>query len=164
MCQVRFFRARRLGLLACAPAVFLFSGVLHARDAISSSQISINHFIYIIQENHSFDNYFGTCPGADGIKPGTKLADKPGGPGIYKPFHFSGNAIPRDLDHSWSAAVTAYNHGRMDGFVWAEWPAPAASPISASKNRVAEDCAFAGTERSFLSFSETLAAHSRCNE
>ncbi|MGD1102196.1 MAG: alkaline phosphatase family protein, partial [Terriglobia bacterium] len=29
----------------------------------------IQHVIWIIQENHSFDNYFGTFPHADGIPP-----------------------------------------------------------------------------------------------
>ena len=37
----------------------------------------INHVIWIIQENRSFDNYFGTYPGADGIPPGTCLAKLP---------------------------------------------------------------------------------------
>ena len=27
----------------------------------------IEHFIVLMQENHTFDNYFGTYPGADGI-------------------------------------------------------------------------------------------------
>ena len=108
--------------VSCAPAVFLFPGVLRAQDASFSDRIPINHFIYIIQENHSFDNYFGTYPGANGIPSGTKLADKPNGPRIYKPFHFSGNAIPKDLSHAWQAARTAWNQGAMDGFVWAEWP------------------------------------------
>ena len=31
----------------------------------------IEHFVVLMQENHSFDNYFGTFPGADGIPPGT---------------------------------------------------------------------------------------------
>lgn len=30
----------------------------------------IAHVVFIIQENRSFDNYFGTFPGADGIPPG----------------------------------------------------------------------------------------------
>ena len=30
----------------------------------------IKHFIVLMQENHSFDNYFGTYPGADGIPTG----------------------------------------------------------------------------------------------
>jgi phospholipase C len=123
MCQVRFAAVWRFLSVSCAPAALLcFPGVLNAQDANSSDTIPINHFIYIIQENHSFDNYFGTYPKADGIKPGTKLAEKPGGPRIYKPFHLSGNAIPQDLSHAWDAARTAYDHGRMDGFVWAEWP------------------------------------------
>lgn len=121
MCQSRFAAVWRLGLTICAPAVFLFPGVLKAKDANSSSEIPINYFICIIQENHSFDNYFGTYPGANGIPPGTKLADRPNGPRIYKPFHLKGNA-PSDLSHTWEAARTAWNHGAMDGFVWAEWP------------------------------------------
>ena len=95
--------------------------MLNAQDA-TPSKIPINHFIYIIQENHSFDNYFGTYPGANGIPPGTKLAERPNGPRIYKLFHFVGDAIPKDLAHSWESAFTAYNHGAMDGFIWAEWP------------------------------------------
>ena len=27
----------------------------------------IKHFVFIMQENRSFDSYFGTYPGADGI-------------------------------------------------------------------------------------------------
>ena len=122
MCQVRLFAVWRCLSRFWAPAVFFFPGVLNAQNATSSDKIPINHFIYIIQENHSFDNYFGTYPGANGIPPGTKLADKPNGPRIYKPFHFSGNGIPKDLSHAWQAALTAWNHGAMDGFVWAEWP------------------------------------------
>ena len=108
MCQSRLAAAWCLGLLTCAPAVFLFSGDVYAQDATSSSQIPINHFIYIIQENHSFDNYFGTYPGANGIPAGTKLADHPNGPRKYKPFHFVGNAVPRDLAHGWQSAITAW--------------------------------------------------------
>jgi phospholipase C len=122
MCRVRFLAGWPLLLLSCTPAVLLFPGVLKAQDETSSEKIPINYFIYIIQENHSFDNYFGTYPGANGIPPGTKLADRPDGPRIYKPFHLVGNAIPQDLSHSWEAARIAWNNGGMDGFVWAEWP------------------------------------------
>jgi hypothetical protein len=94
-----------------------------ANAQLCGEQIPINHFIYIIQENHTFDSYFGTYPGANGIPPGIRLAERPDGPRIYKPFHFTGNAIPHDLSHSWQAARTAWNNGCMDGFIWAEWPA-----------------------------------------
>jgi phospholipase C len=33
----------------------------------SGAQTPIQHLIFIVQENHSFDNYFGTYPGAKGI-------------------------------------------------------------------------------------------------
>ena len=33
----------------------------------SGAQTPIKHLIFIVQENHSFDNYFGTYPGANGI-------------------------------------------------------------------------------------------------
>ena len=42
--------------------------ILPALAAYSQSAgIPIEHFIFIIQENHSFDNYFGTNIWADGI-------------------------------------------------------------------------------------------------
>jgi len=95
---------------------------LSGSPASASEGIPINHFIYIIQENRSFDNYFGTFPGANGIPPGTKLAFRPGGPPQVGPFHLKRTTIPQDLSHSWQAARTAWNQGKMDGFLWAEWP------------------------------------------
>jgi phospholipase C len=122
MCQLPIAAVWRSFLFSCVSAVSLsLPGVLRAQDE-TSSKIPVDHFIYIIQENHSFDNYFGTYPGANGIPAGTKLADKPDGPRIYKPFHLVGNAIPKDLAHSWESARTAWRNGAMDGFVWAEWP------------------------------------------
>jgi phospholipase C len=122
MCQLRLLAGWLFLFLSFPTALSLFPGVLKAQDETSSEEIPINYFIFIIQENHSFDNYFGTYPGANGIPAGTKLAERPYGPRIYKPFHFVGNAIPQDLAHSWEAARVAWNHGAMDGFVWAEWP------------------------------------------
>jgi len=81
----------------------------------------IKHLIWIIQENHSFDNYFGTFPGADGIPPGTCLPVLPGSKGCVKPFHYSSVNLPIcDIPHTWEAAHAAYDNGKMDGFVWAE--------------------------------------------
>jgi phospholipase C len=88
----------------------------------SPSHIPIDHFIYIIQENHSFDSYFGTFPGANGIPAGTALPEYPGGPPTIRPFHLTGSHIPHDLKHTWQAAQTDYDNGKMDGFMWAEWP------------------------------------------
>ena len=82
------------------------------------SNIPLNHFIYIIQENITFDHYFGTFPGADGIPADVKLAYRPGEPPTLAPFHLHQTSIPRDLNHSWQAAHVAADGGKMDGFLW----------------------------------------------
>jgi phospholipase C len=84
--------------------------------------IPLEHFIYIIQENITFDHYFGTYPGADGIPANTLLPYLPGGKPQMAPFHLHQTFIPHDLNHSWQAAHAAMDNGKMDGFLWAEWP------------------------------------------
>jgi phospholipase C len=104
------------GLLALMtlPAVAAYS---------QSAGIPIEHFIFIIQENHSFDNYFGTYPGADGIPPGTALADFPGGPLVHQPFRITTTHIPHDLPHGWINLRVQWHNGAMDGFLWSYPPA-----------------------------------------
>ena len=92
------------------------------RAGENTPEIPINHIIYIIQENITFDHYFGTYPGADGVPADLKLAFAPGGKAEFSPFHLNKTAIPHDLNHSWQAAQVAYDQGKMDGFLWAEWP------------------------------------------
>ena len=36
-----------------------------------ASTTPIKHVVLIIKENHTFDNYFGTFPGANGTAPGS---------------------------------------------------------------------------------------------
>lgn len=82
------------------------------------TQTPIKHFVTVMQENHSFDNYFGTFPGADGYPDGTCLplsVDDPTGECV-EPFHVGGQAI-LDLGHSDDVFVAQYRNGRMDGFV-----------------------------------------------
>lgn len=98
------------------------SALVFAAPQPKQERIPIQHFIYIIQENITFDHYFGTYPGANGIPAGVKLPHRPGGPPQVAPFHLHATAIPHDLSHSWQAARTAYDDGKMDGFLWAEWP------------------------------------------
>ena len=42
----------------------------------------IQHLVFIIQENHSFDNYFGTYPGANGFPPGISVPLDINNPGL----------------------------------------------------------------------------------
>src|ERR1700722_3369604 len=79
----------------------------------------IKHVIVIEQENRSFDNYFGTYPGADGIpmqngEP-TVCVPMPAG-GCQKPYH-----DPADVNgggpHGERHATLDVNGGKMDGFI-----------------------------------------------
>lgn len=75
----------------------------------------IKHFVFIMQENRSFDSYFGTYPGADGIPPGVCLENPAGGPCV-KPYHDTQD-VNRGGPHDQSNALADVDRGRMDGFV-----------------------------------------------
>jgi len=78
----------------------------------------IQHFVVLLQENHSFDNYFGTYPGADGFPPGLKIPVDPKKPeaGFVEPWHL-GNVTITDLSHNAATFREQYNNGEMNGFV-----------------------------------------------
>ena len=75
----------------------------------------IKHFVFIMQENRSFDSYFGTYPGADGIPSGVCLENPAGGPCV-RPYH-DAQDINRGGPHDQTNALADINRGRMDGFV-----------------------------------------------
>jgi phospholipase C len=81
----------------------------------------IRHVVIIMQENRSFDSYFGTYPGADGIpglagNPGTLpcLPDPEHG-GCDLPYHDSNNRNAGG-PHGHLTALADVADGRMDGF------------------------------------------------
>src|ERR1700746_1867660 len=79
----------------------------------------IKHVIIIMQENRSFDNYFGTYPGADGI-PMTNgapavCAPNPKGPCI-RPYHDTAD-INGGGPHGLANAIADEAGGKMNGFV-----------------------------------------------
>ena len=90
--------------------------------AAAAVKMPLNHFVYIIQENITFDHYFGTYPGANGIPANVELAWQPGGAPAVAPFHLHGPTIPMDLSHSWQSAQLAADGGKMDGFLWSQVP------------------------------------------
>jgi hypothetical protein len=105
-----------------AGLVSLFAAPTAEPVPLKRVPMPLNHFVYIIQENISFDHYFGTFPGADGIPKGAKFSYQPGEAPSVTPFHLHRTSIPVDLNHSWQAAHVAADGGKMDGFLWAEWP------------------------------------------
>lgn len=75
----------------------------------------IQHFVFIMQENRSFDHYFGTYPGAEGIPPGVCVPGPSGGPCVA-PSH-DARLVNQGGAHNWSNALTSINGGLMDGFI-----------------------------------------------
>ena len=82
---------------------------------------AIKNIVIVFQENHTFDNYFGTFPGADGTAgSGICLPQKKGGTTpCVAPFH-SATVTPVDMNHTWASAHADYDGGKMDGFVYSE--------------------------------------------
>lgn len=80
----------------------------------------IQHVIIIMQENRSFDSYFGTFPGADGIpmKDGvpTVCVPDPKSGQCVKPFHDSQDKNYGE-PHGSEDTINDVNGGKMDGFV-----------------------------------------------
>src|SRR5579875_3652376 len=75
----------------------------------------IKHIVVIMQENRSFDTYFGTYPGADGIPAGTCVPAGAGRPCV-RPFvdHADVNG---GGPHGQANATADIDGGKMDGFV-----------------------------------------------
>src|SRR5579884_3184123 len=96
----------------------------HKKRRKPSGIHKIKHVVIIMQENRSFDDYFGTYPGADGIpglagNPGSVpcVPDKATGKCV-KPYHdtdktsYSGGG-----PHGAANAQGDIDNGKMDGFV-----------------------------------------------
>jgi phospholipase C len=77
--------------------------------------LKIRHVVLVMQENRSFDSYFGTFPGADGIPSGVCVPDPANG-GCVRPFH---DRHDRDAGgpHGASEARADIDGGKMDSFV-----------------------------------------------
>jgi phospholipase C len=72
--------------------------------------VAIQHFVFLIKENHSFDNYFGQFPGARGATKG-KLAD-----GQVVTLGPMPDMTSHGFGHTGENALTAMDNGKMDGF------------------------------------------------
>src|SRR5262249_7689569 len=94
------------------------------RDAQANGITNVQHVVIFMQENRSFDHYFGALKGVCGFgdknalefRNGQKDFYQPQNPGYVLPFHNSAQCII-DLDHSWDATHVAWNSGKWDKWV-----------------------------------------------
>jgi phospholipase C len=89
----------------------------------------IKHVVVLMQENRSFDHYFGAMPGVRGFSDPTaingvfKQPDPDNAAGYLYPFHAdthstSAQALP-STSHDWLPQHDSWNNGAMNGFVTA---------------------------------------------
>src|SRR5450759_2640115 len=80
----------------------------------------IQHVVVIMQENRSFDQYFGTFPGADGLPTQngqfTTCIPDPATGTCVKPYHDSSD-LNYGGPHGQVNATADINGGKMDGFI-----------------------------------------------
>jgi phospholipase C len=78
----------------------------------------IEHVIFIIKENRTFDNYFASYPGANGAKKGGTLECGENGcvPGPDVPLKPAPYIMPHDITHGFASGLYAINGGEMNGF------------------------------------------------
>jgi phospholipase C len=93
---------------------------LAADPASTEPRTPIKHFVALMQQNRSFDHYFGTYARADGIPAGTCMPVNPARQGsrCVKPFHIERQPA-RGLPEGRSIFRQQLQGGRMNGFVQA---------------------------------------------
>lgn len=89
---------------------FLFALALSFWACSGRTPIAIEHTVIILKENHTFDNYFGTFPGADGATSGLTSS------GLVVPLAPMPDAYRASLCNSWDCAIQAMDGGGMDRF------------------------------------------------
>ena len=110
-----------------------------AASTTSATLSDVKHVVILMQENRSFDHYFGTLSGVRGFSDpdvprnsnGTPIFDQYGfqpgtGPstaGYMQPFRLLNNPPSEngedtnDIDHSWAGQHDSWNGGKLDSFI-----------------------------------------------
>jgi phospholipase C len=92
--------------------------------AASNGLSKLRHIVFFLQENRSFDDYFGVLGAykaseglandVDGFDPNTTLLTSAGGP--VQPYHYQ-TVCTEGLSVGWAYSHTDVDYGLMDGFV-----------------------------------------------
>ncbi len=112
----------------------------------------VAHIVILVQENRSFDQYFGTLRGVRGfgdpravrLPSGRSVFEQHAGDAVVTPFRPAlGNLATQflpDIDHGWSSSHDAWNGGACDRWVSAKG---AASMVHYARGDIPFHCALA---------------------
>jgi phospholipase C len=118
----------------------MFKSAKAATTAATGTLADIKHVIIFMQENRSFDHFFGTLQGVRGfsdragitLSGGYSVFDQPNGSGRLYPWAFNttssadgqtGEIVTQcdgSLDHSWATQHQAWDNGKMDAWIAAK--------------------------------------------
>jgi len=112
---------------------------LVAASTTNASLSDVKHVVILMQENRSFDHYFGTLSGTRGFSDPNVLANPAGGTifdqygyepgagvtaaGYMQPFNLLNNppsengSDTNDISHAWTTQHQSWNGGKMDQFI-----------------------------------------------
>ena len=79
-------------------------------EAHLPDDVPIEHVVFIIKENRTFDHYFGKYPGADGTESGVTFD------GRVVPLQPATDVMTQPLFHGFWSGLYSVDAGRMDGF------------------------------------------------
>ena len=96
----------------------------------------VEHIVFLMQENRSFDHYFGTLRGVRGFGDPRAVTLRNGKSAFHQPHHISdGHVLPfhpgapnlglqflQDLPHDWTSTHQAWNRGHYDQWIPAKGP------------------------------------------
>jgi phospholipase C len=113
-------RSRLVSVAAAAVAICALGAAAPRGGQAHAAAPPIQHIVVLMQENRSFDHYFGKLhfqgqPAAEPEPLDAKNPNPLGGRPIHA-YHKHRYCEVADLDHSWNGAHHEYDHGRMDGF------------------------------------------------
>ena len=102
------------------PTLQVASPAPTASDSLAIARQKIKHIVIIMQENRSFDSYFGTYPGANGFPTSngtfTACVNDPATGNCVYPYHDPAN-LNYGGPHGQVDAAKDIDNGKMDGFV-----------------------------------------------
>jgi len=128
---------------ACAVAMLAISQSARAADATGSGPApKVGHVVVIMQENRSFDHYFGTFPGAEGTPKGTCVPLDPSTPktGCVAPFHDPSDVNaggPHANNDAQIALDDGITHAAQDGYLFLQTRAGVGAGCKANPNNPA---------------------------
>jgi phospholipase C len=128
-------RAGAVGAAAVASEALSAAPTAWARLASHAASVkpagsdlgAIDHMIFLMMENRSYDSYFGAYPRGRGFDDhpkhslGVFAQDYPAGSDVYPkhkllPFHFN-QECQNDPTHDWGPMHLCWDHGKMDHWV-----------------------------------------------